>query len=108
MEKYGGAAQIAWACSAVLDSRAAGRDMKIRRLAGEPGSEPCDFRMCAQGIDRRVGPRQQRLAEHQAVGEAQRALAKRRHNQVRDAVAQTSLDEAAGQEEGDGDQPEQE
>lgn len=51
------------------------------------------------------GGRQDGLGEHQGVGQAQRGFAEQRDDVVRDAVTQSGLDEAASEEEGEGDEP---
>ena len=49
---------------------------------------------CARG-DRRDGRREQRLGKHERVRQAQRGLPEQADDAVRDAAAQTGLDEAA-------------
>ncbi len=55
--------------------------------------------------DRRDRRRQQRLRKHERVGQAERRLAERADDAVRDPAAQARLDEAARQPERDRDQP---
>ena len=55
--------------------------------------------------DRWDGGRQQALRQDQGVGQAQRGLAKHRHDGVSDAVAETRLDESTREPERNGDEP---
>mmetsp|Transcript_2212 Transcript_2212/g.8667 ORF Transcript_2212/g.8667 Transcript_2212/m.8667 type:complete len:370 (-) Transcript_2212:28-1137(-) len=59
-------------------------------------------RACGQ---RRNGWREQSFGEHQGVGQTERGFAEQAHDFVRDAVAQTRLDEPAGEEERERNQP---